>query len=231
MKNVTATAAPATTATTETANNLPINAPTNETPNDEASEVPTAEAQLQKAIQTHLLGEKKNKSAFSKAYFGIFGTTKETFNDAKKAIISIFEANNLKTDTYNFIGNYFAEYNGTPYDKGNGGATIKAKSEKPTYTIKQLATLETMIDMFGVDSPEYLAVKVKADEDLNERQGVWLKETLENDKRSKSTFVKNYIRTCNDVAFLNTLFELCKEHEQKTAVIDATQNDDDNQPF
>jgi hypothetical protein len=172
---------------------------------------------LQTAIQAHLKGAKVNKSAFSKSYFAIFGTNKETFASAKKEIILIFEANNLKTDTYNFIGNYFAEYNGTPYDKGNG-TTVKAKTAEPTQTTEQQKTLKTLSTMFGVDSDLYKQAEAQILQDVENRKKEWAKEVIENDKKSKSVFVKNFVRSCNDVAFLNTLFELCKVEEAKQAI-------------
>jgi hypothetical protein len=242
MKNVKNAATAATIdATSETAVIIePIIEPIIETPNDAPSEVPTKEAQLQNAINLHLLGEKKNKSAFSKAYFSIFGTNDTNIAAHKKQIIAILEENGqgVVGSAYNSIGNDYKFFrDGVHYasKQAGSGTTVKAKTEKPTeYTDKQKATLETLADMFGVDSPEYLAVKTKADADLNERQGVWLKETLEADKKSKSVFVKNFVRTCNDIAFLNSIFELCKTEEAKqamqeanrTALLEDTQNDD-----
>jgi hypothetical protein len=216
MKNSKTAATAATIDATATANNLPINAP---------SEVPTVEEQINEAINLHLRGAKVNKSALCKEVFRIFGTTKETFASAKKEIILMFEANNLKTDTYNFIGNYFAEYNGTPYDKGNGNGTVKAKTAEPTQTVEQQNTLKTLITMFGVDSDLYKQAEAQILADVENRKQQWAKETIENDKKSKSVFVKNFVRSCNDIAFLNSIFELCKEHEVKQ-VVEDTQNDD-----
>jgi type I site-specific restriction-modification system R (restriction) subunit len=123
---------------------LPINAPTNDT-----SEVPTKEEQLQNAIQTHLLGAKANKSAFSKAYFGIFGTTDANIAEHKKQIIAILEKNNLGVvgSAYNSIGNDFKFFrDGEHYPSKQAGS--EKSTEKQSKILESLPPKPTKEEYF-----------------------------------------------------------------------------------
>ena len=221
----------------------------NETPQTDVSEVPTVKAEIEEAAEKFIFAPLKKGATFpdaldfSKFVFNLLGVPLDLGGTEDKALSKnalyceayniIKETHEKRTDktvsTWAFIDQHYHKMISPEKFKGSSSSektAIKAKSEKPTYTVKQLATLETVIEMFGVDSDMYIQAKTKIDAELKERVDAWVKETAENDRKSKSVFVKNFIRQSNDIGFLNSLFDLCKEQEQKQAT-----EEDDNQPF
>ena len=199
-------------------------------PQTDVSEVPTLEGQISEAAEKFIFAPLRNGATFpdaldfSKFVFELLGTSKTIASLAKsedyqKAFKIIKETHEKRTDkvitTWNFIDQHYDKWINPEKYKNAGSSEktpIKAKTEKPTYTKEQQTTLDSLANNPLLVSA-YEATKAVFDADLENRIQVWVKETAENDRKSKSTFVKNFIRQCNDVAFLNSLFDLCKEQE------------------
>lgn len=235
--------------TSQTAQTPPTSQP-NETPQTDVSENPTIEAQISEAAEKFIFAPLRNGATFpdaldfSKFVFNLLGVPKDLGGTEEKALsknalyceaYGIIKATHEKrTDkavtTWAFIDQHYHKMVSPEKFKGSSEkttTTVKAKTEKPSYTREQQTTLDSLSNN-PLLVAAYEATKAVFDADLENRIQAWVKETAENDKRSKSVFVKNFIRSCNDVAFLNSLFELCKAEEQKQAS-ENTPTEEDNQ--
>lgn len=215
----------------------------------DVSEVPTIEGQISEAAEKFIFAPLKNGATFpdaldfSKFVFNLLGVPKDLGGTEDKALSKnglyceayeiIKAVHEKRTDkavtTWAFIDQHYHKMVSPEKFKGNSEKTpIKAKSEKPSYTKEQQTTLDSLSNN-PLLIAAYEATKAVFDADLENRIQVWVKETAENDRKSKMVFVKNFIRSCNDVAFLNSLYDLCKVEEAKT--VPVPNDDDDNQPL
>lgn len=235
-----------------------------ETAQIEALQVPAFEAQLEEAAEKFIFAPLRNGVTFphsldfSKFVFNLLevprdlGGTEEKALSKNKLYCEAYETiksyHEKRKDaprkdapsTFAFIDQHYHKWINPEKFKGNGNSeTVKAKSAKPDYTAEQKAALKAL-ENNPLLKDAYEATKAVFDAELQDRINIWAKEQIESDKKSKMVFVKNFIRQNNNIEFLNSLYELCKNREAEELMFEQNKteapentpiNDDDNKPF